>query len=238
MLIPTAIGLMTASPMAPRLVDRFGTKRVVCGGLTLVAAATACYGSNTIMSDLTTGFLVRLVIGIGFGITSAPVTESIMGSLPPSRAGVGSAVNDTTRQTGGATGVAVIGSIFAARYHATIGSLSFLPPSARSVARESIGTSLQVASRLGGTAGAQLQLAARHAYLASMRVTYAIVVMIVLSAIGVAYRYLPAQAIPAATEESYVDPSSDVNGRARRKLALGDENVRAGQGGWPDDRES
>ena len=40
------------------------------------------------------------------GVTVAPVTESIMGSLPPGRAGVGSAVNDTTRQTGGALGVA------------------------------------------------------------------------------------------------------------------------------------
>jgi EmrB/QacA subfamily drug resistance transporter len=235
MLIPTAVGLMTASPMAPRLVDRFGTKRVVCGGLILVAAATACYGSNTIMSDLTTGLLVRLVIGIGFGITSAPVTESIMGSLPPSRAGVGSAVNDTTRQTGGATGVAVIGSVFAARYHAAIGPLSFLPSSVRRIARESVGTSLQVASRLGGTAGAQLRLAARHAYLASMRVTYAIVVMIVLSAIGVAYRYLPAQATPAATEESYVGPSAAVKGPARRELSLNDENVSTSQGGWTDD---
>ena len=44
-----------------------------------------------------------------------------MGSLPRAKAGVGSAVNDTTRQTGGALGVAVIGSIFALRYHAVIG---------------------------------------------------------------------------------------------------------------------
>ena len=48
------------------------------------------------------------------GLTTAPATESIMGSLPPGQAGVGSAVNDTTRQTGGALGVAVLGSIFAA----------------------------------------------------------------------------------------------------------------------------
>ena len=35
--------------------------------------------------------------------TMAPATESIMGSLPREKAGVGSAVNDTTRQVGGAS---------------------------------------------------------------------------------------------------------------------------------------
>ena len=48
--------------------------------------------------------LVRVLFGLGMGFTSAPATESIMGSLPPAKAGVGSAVNDTTRQTGGALG--------------------------------------------------------------------------------------------------------------------------------------
>jgi hypothetical protein len=196
----------------------------VCAGLSLVAFATACYASNTIMSNLAAGLVVRLIIGVGFGITAAPVTESIMGSLPPSRAGVGSAVNDTTRQTGGATGVAVIGSIFAAHYHTAIGSLSFLPPSARTLARESIGTSLQVASRVGGTAGAQLRSVATHAYLASMRVTYSISVIIVLTAIGVAYRYLPARATPAATEGTYADARSELQ-RPTPEVPLGVENV-------------
>ena len=134
-------------------------------GLALVATGMACYASNTIMSDFWLGLVVRLITGLGFGITSAPVTESIMGSLPPSRAGVGSAVNDTTRQTGGALGVAVIGSIFAARYHSVIGKLLFLPASVRAAAHESIGTSLQVAARLGRATGGHLVSVATHAYL-------------------------------------------------------------------------
>ena len=120
MIVPTAIGLMVGSPSPPDG-DRYGTKRVVVVGLGLVGGGHGLLQVNTIMSNVWLGLVVRLVTGIGFGITSAPVTESIMGSLPPSRAGVGSAVNDTTRQTGGALGVAVIGSIFAARYHTGIG---------------------------------------------------------------------------------------------------------------------
>ena len=194
MIVPTAVGMMTASPLAPRMVDRWGTKNVVVVGLGIIAFGTACYASNTIMSDITGGLFVRLLMGIGFGVTSAPVTESIMGSLPRSRAGVGSAVNDTTRQTGGALGVAVIGSIFAARYHAEIGKLSFVPADVRASARESIGTSLQEAGRLGNAVGARLVHVANEAFLASMRVTYAVSVLIIVLAMGVAYRFLPARA--------------------------------------------
>ena len=50
----------------------------------------------------------------------APATDSIMGSLPRAKAGVGSAVNDTTRQAGGALGVAVLGSVLASRYRTTV----------------------------------------------------------------------------------------------------------------------
>ena len=50
-------------------------------------------------------------MAIGMALTMAPATESIMGSLPLAKAGVGSAVNDTTRQVGGALGVAIIGSV-------------------------------------------------------------------------------------------------------------------------------
>ncbi len=197
LIVPTAVGLMIGSPLAPRLVNRAGTKRVVVLGLGLVTIGMACYASNSIMSNFWLGLVVRLITGLGFGITSAPVTESIMGSLPPSRAGVGSAVNDTTRQTGGALGVAVIGSIFAARYHSEIGKLLFVPASVRAVAHESIGTSLQVAARLGRVTGGHLVSVATHAYLQSMRVTYAVSVMIIVVAMVVAYRFLPATAHPS-----------------------------------------
>ena len=63
-------------------------------------------------------------MAVGMGMTMAPATESVMGSLPREKAGVGSAVNDTTRQVGGAVGVAVFGSLLASRYaahmHATL----------------------------------------------------------------------------------------------------------------------
>ena len=64
-----------------------------------------------------------MVMGVGMANIMAPATDSIMGSLPRAKAGVGSAVNDTTRQTGGAFGVAVLGSLLASRYSGRITEL-------------------------------------------------------------------------------------------------------------------
>jgi hypothetical protein len=168
-------------------------------------------------------------MGVGFGISSAPVTESIMGSLPPSRAGVGSAVNDTTRQTGGALGVAVIGSIFAARYHHEIGNLSFLPAGVRETARESIGTSLEVGRRLGGPIGDRLHHVGTEAFLGAMRVTYVVSVLIIVLAMGVAYRYLPARAAePIVLDTDDARPAAPAVG-----AELGEEGPREPAGPDP-----
>ena len=69
--------------------------------------------SRTAIRMLLTGLII---VAVGMGMVMAPATESIMGSLPKTKAGVGSAMNDTTRQMGGALGVAVIGSLFASLY--------------------------------------------------------------------------------------------------------------------------
>ena len=216
MLTPVALGLMVGSPSAPRFVHRFGTKRVVVFGLLVVAAAMACYASDTIMSSFALGFAVRLVYGIGMGVTVSPVTESIMGSLPPGRAGVGSAVNDTTRQTGGALGVAVLGSIFASQYHATWDAARGVSPTVVHSARDSIGTSLQVAKHLPAGVATQVEAVATDAFLSSMRITYTCAVAVVLGAVFVAARFLPARAREPETHDDH---------ELAEALALGAENA-------------
>ncbi|HMC53277.1 MAG TPA: MFS transporter [Acidimicrobiales bacterium] len=226
MMAPVAVGLMAGGPVSPRLVERWGTTRVVVTGLTVVACAMTSYASDTIMSSFSAGLFVRLLFGLGMGITAAPVTESIMGSLPPHRAGVGSAVNDTTRQTGGAVGVAVLGSVFAARYHAAIGQLGSVPQALRATARESIGTSLQVARGLDRPQAVALQRAAHHAFLASMRVTFGVGTAIVLVALTVAHRYLPARAL-APVPAAEIEPDAPEDEARHAPLVISVENASA-----------
>jgi EmrB/QacA subfamily drug resistance transporter len=194
MTAPVAVGIMAFAPQAPRFVNRYGTKRVVVTGLCLVVGTLCCYASDTIMSSVIGGGLVRVLFGAGMGLTTASATESIMGSLPPGKAGVGSAVNDTTRQTGGALGVAVLGSLFLLRYRAIIGDAASVPASVRVDLKDSIGKGLAAARNLTGEAQANTIDLARSAFVSAMRPVYLIAAAVVLCAASVAWRYLPAEA--------------------------------------------
>ena len=90
---------------------------------------------------------VTVLMGVGMANVMAPATESIMGSLPRAKAGVGSAVNDTTRQVGGAVGVAVLGSILASAFRPKVGDLlrGTVPGSLLAKVEDSLGSALGVA---------------------------------------------------------------------------------------------
>jgi hypothetical protein len=94
-------------------------------------------------------FAVGLVLlGAGMGITAAPATGAIMSSIPLNKAGVGSAVNDTTRELGGALGIAVLGTIATSAYRGAVDGSS-LPGGDLALARSSIAEALQGAAAVG-----------------------------------------------------------------------------------------
>lgn len=203
MTAPVAIGLMAVAPNTARLVARFGTKLVVVSGLSLVTGALLLYASDTVMSSVWVGGLVRVLFGAGMGAVAAPATESIMGSLPKEKAGVGSAMNDTTRQTGGALGVAVLGSVFAARYRGTVGVPSGLTEAQGHDVHDSIGRAIGVAHALPARA-VEIHAAAADAFKQAMHLTYPIAALFVVGAATLAWRYLPARAADHV-EEPVID---------------------------------
>jgi MFS family permease len=108
--------MIVFASLSAKLVERHGTRRVATVGMLLFAAGlavAATIGIDTGYGRLAFAFVL---MGTGMGLAGAPATESIMSSLPPARANIGSAVNDTTRELGGALGVAVVGSIMASLY--------------------------------------------------------------------------------------------------------------------------
>ena len=120
-----------------------------------------------------------------------------MGSLPLAKAGVGSAVNDTTRQVGGALGVAIIGSVLASTYGSQVGDAVAgqpLPNGVANDAKNSLGFALETASRLGGPAGNALAETARTAFVDGMHQGYLVgAAALIVSAIA-ALIWLPARA--------------------------------------------
>jgi hypothetical protein len=100
-----------------------------------------------------------VLMGLGLGLTTAPATESILSVLPPAKAGVGSAVNDATREAGGTLGVAVLGSVFTSLFahHLTTTSFAGLPTHVVSAAQNSVAAALgTVGQARGGAVRQQL----------------------------------------------------------------------------------
>ena len=145
--IPFAVVLLVVANTTPRIVGRIGTRAVVTTGLLIVAASMAARVGFTVDTTYTGVVLTQCLFALGMGLTIAPATSSIMSAVPSARAGVGSAINDTTRQVGGALGVAVMGSIGASLYRHSI-SGSAAAKHLSGTALDSVGATLAGAARL------------------------------------------------------------------------------------------
>jgi len=166
-ILPLA-ALIVAAPLAARLAEGAGTKLVVVAGLVIVAGALWLLSTVQLGDGYGLVAWALALLGAGMGFTMVPATESIMGSLPLAKSGVGSAMNDTTRQVGGALGVAVLGSILASSYGVAIQpALGGAPPPIAQAAGEGIGAAATIAARLGPQ-GQGLLDAARSAFLQGM----------------------------------------------------------------------
>src|SRR5665647_3528936 len=127
-MIPLAIGLMLSATTSSRLVTRFGTKRVVAVGMVLLALVLSATVFWTPAQSVWLIVLWLFVLGLAMGSVMAPATDSVMGSVPPAKAGVASAMNDVTRQVGGALGVAIVGSLINTIYTSRIGDTAAALP--------------------------------------------------------------------------------------------------------------
>jgi EmrB/QacA subfamily drug resistance transporter len=124
-LSPLGIGLVLAavpitmgitSPISGGLSDRIGSRPVTVTGLVIMVAGylTATF----VLEGATTAaaiFIVGLIVGLGVGIFHSPNNSAILGAVPHDKLGVTSGLLTITRITGTVTGIAVLGTLWAAR---------------------------------------------------------------------------------------------------------------------------
>jgi EmrB/QacA subfamily drug resistance transporter len=196
-LLAFAIPMMIVAPLSARFVERFGTKFVVAAGMALTTTGLLLLSFVEADSSYADLAWRMVVMATGLALTMAPATESIMGSLPLAKAGVGSAVNDTTRQVGGALGVAVLGSVFTSIYGSQIAdSLSGqgLPATLVAQAKDSVGAAMAAAAQLGGAAGERLQAVAADAFMGGFSAALRAGAVVTLVGLVVTLVWLPARA--------------------------------------------
>jgi EmrB/QacA subfamily drug resistance transporter len=212
-LLPVALSVGAGSVAGTQLAVRAGTKLIVTAGL---VATAAFYGwvAATTSATLSYGVIAAqmVVYGLGMGLTSAPATESIMGAISRAKAGVGSAVNDSTRLIGGTLGVAIIGSIYASVYGSRLTATmpAKTPGPVAALAHQSVGAAYTAAGKLAAVGhpalGQALQHASANAFLRGL--TIGALVAGGVAAVGaiLAILFLPAQ--PAAQPAS--QPAGEV----------------------------
>jgi EmrB/QacA subfamily drug resistance transporter len=146
--LPSAAMLMFWAPRSPKLTARFGAPTVVRVGF--CSAATGFVLLAFARPD-TSYWLVAIALvftGTGIALVMPPASQQVVGSLPLTKAGVGSAVNDVTREVGGALGIAVAGSIVSTIYRSGNEFADRIAdPAARELAAESVGRASVVATR-------------------------------------------------------------------------------------------
>lgn len=172
-MLPMAAAMLPASRLAPALVDRLGTRAVCITGLALIAAALVILAQLTGTSGYWLLAAGLIPLGTGMGLAMTPATSNITSALPASQQGVASALNDLSREVGGAVGIAVLASILTAAYQSNLHP-AHIPAAQAASARSSVA----VATRLGPAVAAQ----SRTAFADGMHLALYIAAGIVLAA--------------------------------------------------------
>ncbi|MEV0085424.1 MFS transporter [Saccharopolyspora sp. NPDC050642] len=184
MMVPIALATILTNALGATLGDKIGNRTMTAVGLTVVAVGFALLGSLSPDSGVVAVASALTVFGIGAGLAQPAAVAALMNAVPPEHAGVGSAVNDTMQQAGGALGIAILGSVLAANY------TSAMPETAPEPARTSIGDALAL-----GDAG--LAHAAREAFSSGMAITCWATAALVLAAAVLARLVMKGRTTPA-----------------------------------------
>jgi EmrB/QacA subfamily drug resistance transporter len=219
-LLPMAVAAFIGAVVSARIAQKIGTKLTVAAGI-MIAAAGLFYFYKVAAVDTSFGAIAfgMSVTSLGMGMTMSPATNSIMGSIPVDEAGVGSAMNDTTRQIGGALGVAIMGTLLNSSYAAKIDAVIWPAPLPKT-ALDAVRGSIQGAHIVAGNVAQQSPpLAQAIIHNADQAFTYGMAHTLLVSAIIMA----TAAVLVVLIVPTRVQPYNS-NGYAKPKPADKDKN--------------
>jgi DHA2 family multidrug resistance protein-like MFS transporter len=181
--VPSAIGFVIGSNLAPRIVRVFRPAYVMATGLGLAAVGLAVLTQVGATDGLATVVLASVVISLGLAPVFGLTTELIVGSAPPERAGAASGVSETGAELGGALGISILGSIGVAIYRGDISRAlpADIPAAAADAARDTLGAAVSTAADLPAALGATLVSIAQNAFVEGMQVAATISAVVAVS---------------------------------------------------------
>ena len=202
-MLPTAVFSLIASIVAIQIARVLGLKLPVCVGL-LISGFGLLYLS---FADMNASYLWVFgglsLAAIGIGLVYAPGTDSVMGSLPERKAGIGSAMDSTVQQLGGVLGIAVLGAILNATYLHKIANLEViasLPKEAYEAIRNSIQSAHIVAEQFPEDISQQITSGTSEAFTSGMNEAMFIAAIVMFVAAVITLFILPNRIRPPQEE--------------------------------------
>jgi EmrB/QacA subfamily drug resistance transporter len=212
--LPFAFTMIVVSPRSADLAARFGSRRIIGIGMSILVAGLLLFSLAGVDTEYWYIAIVLIVMAVGVSMTMPSLSTGIVQSVPMNKAGVGSAVNDTTREVGGAIGIALVGTIVTSIYRDRLSpTLDTLPPELAEVARDNIGKALAVADQagqaIGPEAAADLKQAVRQSFVDGAHIGLRISAVLVAAAAVVIFARL-------GQDEPEPSSADDAGGQSHR----------------------
>ncbi len=148
--LPFAVTMIIVSPRSPALAARLGKRGAITIGLAIQAIGFVILALHEIDTPYVVTAIGVSLLAAGMALLMPAASEAIVSSLPPSKAGVGSAWNDSTREIGGALGIAVLGTLLSTGYRSGVeDAAAALPDELGELVSEGIGPAFRVAETAG-----------------------------------------------------------------------------------------
>jgi DHA2 family multidrug resistance protein-like MFS transporter len=231
--LPSAVGFIIGSQVAPRALHGVRPAWVIGGGLALSAVGLAVLTQVGVSGGLAPLVIASVIISLGLAPVFGLTTELIVGSAPPEQAGAASGVSETGAELGGALGIAIMGSVGVAVYRAGLDQRlpADMPAGVATAARDTLGSAVAVAGELPGPLGPLVLDAARAAFVHGMRLSSVIAAVVAAGLAVLALVTLRDQRGGRRADEPSA-PLRQASGRAGGE-AGGGTSGEAG-GGWHD----
>jgi DHA2 family multidrug resistance protein-like MFS transporter len=205
--LPSAIGFIVGSNVAPRIVRRVRPAHLMTGGLLFGGVGLLMLTQVGVTNGLPVLVGASVAISLGLAPVFGLTTDLIVGSAPPERAGAASGMSETFFELGGALGISILGSVGVAIYRNGIADQlpDSVPAVAADVARDTLGAAVAVAAELPAQVGDALLMVARESFVDGIQVVAAVGVVVAIAVAAFTFmtlRHIPPTAdVDAATTE-------------------------------------
>jgi hypothetical protein len=213
LIVPASLAMMFGAPLSTVIAKRFGPRDNVLAMTAAMISGVLLLTQLTLDSSALLPIAALFVFGFGAGLGMPVLTDTVMAAVPERDAGVASAVNDVSREFGGALGIATIGSLVAGLYRSNVeGALpAGVPAELGELVAEGIGVASIVARELPAEIGTALMAAANGAFMDAMTDGFIVSAVVLTSAVLIAFTLIPTsmRETQADFDETGFEPTGD-----------------------------